>query len=143
MGGWTILAVVLISACRAAGPPSPPPRQEQEKGGPAGAVKAPTPAPPVLNGFSLAYQLGVPVPAHCEAQEGQLLAIYAKASQCHDDADCVAFGSCDGLNRDAKASELLDLQDKIVRQGCKVSWGSCVPAPTVCARGRCVRKTTN
>jgi hypothetical protein len=92
-----------------------------------------------MDGFSLAWGPGEVAPKECRALEESFLALYRQESQCAADADCVPFGTCDAVNRVGRIEELREMQRLMVKQGCKVSWASCLVSGFVCKEGRCVR----
>jgi hypothetical protein len=92
-----------------------------------------------MDGFSPAWMPGEVVPKECQALAESFLALYRQESQCATDSDCIPFGTCDAVNRLARREELAEMQKLMMKQGCKVSWGSCLVSGFVCKEGRCVR----
>lgn len=96
-----------------------------------------------MDGFSMAYGLNESIPNECRALFEAFLALYRQDSRCATDADCVAFGSCDGINRSGHLEELGEIQKMITVRGCKVGWGNCMPSSYECKNNRCLRRSLN
>jgi hypothetical protein len=135
MKRFALWAALLLVACRRTLPAADSGRPAVER-----APVAPLPIPAGLNGFGLAYLPGIPMPNQCIALYRALAATHSVNNRCVVDADCVSFGSCDTLNRNADPKKLVALERDIERIGCPVSWGDCMRVDLVCSQDHCARR---
>jgi hypothetical protein len=115
-----IAVALLLAGCRTAGPPAEPPARDDHQT--SRLSEAPGATATGLAGFTLAEIPGIPTSAHCRALHEEVQVAHEKASVCQGDRDCVPLGGCDGVNKAANIAEIVTLQKRMVRDGCKVSW---------------------